>query len=188
MRKQRTRQAISDVATRLFIERGFDEVTIAQVADAAQVAKMTVTNHFPRKEDLVFDVSEEFVARLAAVRGTPLVEAHRRAWFEALDRRDPLIGFAGPEFARMVLDSPTLLARLRELHEDSERVLAESLDLDEATARAAAAQIATVNRLLFHEVLRRTAKGEPAAGIAAAVGSSAGRMFALLESGLGEVG
>ena len=54
-RKQETRQAISDIATRLFVAHGFDEVTISQVADAAGVAKMTVTNYFPRKEDLVFD-------------------------------------------------------------------------------------------------------------------------------------
>jgi AcrR family transcriptional regulator len=51
-RKQETRQAISDIATRLFVAHGFDEVTISQVADAAGVAKMTVTNYFPRKEDL----------------------------------------------------------------------------------------------------------------------------------------
>jgi len=48
-RKQETRQAISDIATRMFVTRGFDDVTIAQVADAAGVAKMTVTNYFPRK-------------------------------------------------------------------------------------------------------------------------------------------
>ena len=48
-RKQETRQAVSDIATGLFVANGFEEVTISQVADAAGVAKMTVTNYFPRK-------------------------------------------------------------------------------------------------------------------------------------------
>ena len=63
-RKQETRQAISDIATLMFVDRGFDEVTIAAIADAAGVSKMTVTNHFPRKEDLVFDRVEEAVRDL----------------------------------------------------------------------------------------------------------------------------
>src|SRR5215831_7793156 len=66
-RKQETRQAISDIATVMFADRGFDEVTIAQVADAAGVAKMTVTNYFPRKEDLVFDRAEAVERHLADV-------------------------------------------------------------------------------------------------------------------------
>ena len=65
--KQETRQTISDIATQMFVEHGFDEVTIAQVADAAGVAKMTVTNYFPRKEDLVFDRAEAVVRHLADV-------------------------------------------------------------------------------------------------------------------------
>ncbi|WP_415025017.1 TetR/AcrR family transcriptional regulator [Bradyrhizobium sp.] len=54
-----TRQTISDVATRLFFERGFDQVTIDEIAEAADVGRMTVFNHFPRKEDLFFDREQE---------------------------------------------------------------------------------------------------------------------------------
>ena len=54
-----TRQRISDVATRLFIERGFDGVTVDEIAEAADVARMTVFNHFSRKEDMFFDLDEE---------------------------------------------------------------------------------------------------------------------------------
>src|SRR5215510_1926127 len=64
-RKQETRQALSDIATMMFVKHDFDEVTIAQVAGAAGVAKMTVTNYFPRKEDLVFDRAEAVVRHLA---------------------------------------------------------------------------------------------------------------------------
>ncbi|TMR06256.1 TetR/AcrR family transcriptional regulator, partial [Nonomuraea turkmeniaca] len=66
-KKRETRQAISDHATQLFLERGFDRTTIADIAAAARVAKMTVTNYFPRKEDLALDHHEAFVAGLAGL-------------------------------------------------------------------------------------------------------------------------
>ena len=54
-----TRRKISDVATRLFFERGFNAVTMDEIAEAADVSRMTVFNHFSRKEDLFFDLDEE---------------------------------------------------------------------------------------------------------------------------------
>src|ERR1700760_2773222 len=54
-----TRDSISTAATRLFLERGFDHVTVDEIATAADVGRMTVFNHFPRKEDLFFDREEE---------------------------------------------------------------------------------------------------------------------------------
>lgn len=128
-KKRETRQAISDHATQLFLERGFDKTTIADIANAARVAKMTVTNYFPRKEDLALDHHEAFVASLAdavsdRAPGESALSAARRAYKEALERRDPVIGFTGREFARMIADSPTLVARLRDLHEQREAALA----------------------------------------------------------------
>ncbi|TVT30499.1 TetR family transcriptional regulator [Amycolatopsis rhizosphaerae] len=188
MKKQRTRQAISDVATRLFVERGFDEVTIAQIAQAAGVAKMTVTNYFPRKEDLVFDVHEEFAGFLAgAMSGEePVLAAARRAYFEALSRRDALIGFSSADFARMIRTSPPLLARLRELHEEREVALAAALaeSYDEMTARIVAAQLTGVYRLLFEEVQWRAAEGQRPETIARAAGKYARRAFDVLAAGL----
>src|ERR1700712_5361728 len=58
-KKRETRQHLSDIATGLFYERGFDAVSVAEVADAAGVSKMTVFNYFPRKEDLFFDRGPE---------------------------------------------------------------------------------------------------------------------------------
>ncbi|WEK60763.1 MAG: TetR/AcrR family transcriptional regulator [Candidatus Microbacterium colombiense] len=71
-KKAATRKAISDVATMMFLERGFDNVSIREVADAADVSPTTVFAHFPQKEALVFDEDDEQRDRLvSAVRDRP---------------------------------------------------------------------------------------------------------------------
>ena len=71
-KKAATRKTISDVATMLFLERGFDNVSIREVADAADVSPTTVFAHFSQKEALVFDEDDEQRDRLvAAVRNRP---------------------------------------------------------------------------------------------------------------------
>ena len=89
--KQQTRAAISAAATRLFIERGFDQVTITHVAEAAGVAKMTVTNYFPRKEDLVFDQADAVIG--AACRGQSAAGRRARATWR---RSAAPISLSGP--------------------------------------------------------------------------------------------
>ncbi|KOG28750.1 MULTISPECIES: TetR/AcrR family transcriptional regulator [Streptomyces] len=131
-KKQETRQLISDCATRLFIEQGFERTTIAEIAAAARVAKKTVTNYFPRKEDLALDHHEAFTQGLAhavaeRAPGEAPLTALGRTFRAALLAHDPVVGFTGPAFARMVADSPTLTARLRELHDQREEALAAAL-------------------------------------------------------------
>lgn len=58
-KRLRTRREISDVATRLFVERGFERVTLAEIAGAAEVSVKTIFNHFGSKEELFFDRIEE---------------------------------------------------------------------------------------------------------------------------------
>jgi AcrR family transcriptional regulator len=193
-RKQETRLAISDTATRMFAEAGFDAVTITQVADAAGVAKMTVTNYFPRKEDLVFDRAEQIVAGLAdaiAARapGESLLTAVRRDYAQAVARREVTLGLSGAHFARMVDSSPVLQARLREILDQRERALAGAIvaetGSDDVLARVAAAALASVHRVLYAEASRRSLAGESREQIAGVLAAAAERAFDLLEPSLG---
>src|SRR5689334_10234334 len=71
-KKQRTRQLLSETARRLFGERGFEQVSIGEIARVAEVSEQTVFNYFPSKEDLVYSGLEAFEEQLlAAIRGRP---------------------------------------------------------------------------------------------------------------------
>src|SRR5438128_3317105 len=90
-KKEQTRQAIAETARRLFAERGFDGVTVAEVARAADVSEGTVFNYFPTKEDLFYSGMESFEAALVeAVRDRPAGEsapaAFRRFLLESCGR------------------------------------------------------------------------------------------------------
>jgi AcrR family transcriptional regulator len=193
-RKQQTREAISDIATGMFAARGFDEVTIAQVAEAAGVAKMTVTNYFPRKEDLVFDRAETVIRSLADVvtarpPGESLLAAIRRDYTERVTRADPTLGLSSPEFARMIASSPVLTSRAREMLDLRERALGDAIaaetGTDDPQQRIVAALLASVYRVLSAEASRRSLAGQPREEICAALAVAADRAFDLLEPSLG---
>ena len=120
-KKEMTRQAISNVATRLFIERGFDNVSVADIAHEADVARKTVFNYFPRKEDLVFDREEEVrvLVRegLAGREGRSPVAAFQTLMRTLLKTGHPLFRITERpiQFWRTVAESPALTARAREL-------------------------------------------------------------------------
>lgn len=193
--KRQTRQMISDVATRLFLERGYDNVTIADVAAAAGVAKMTVTNHFPLKEDLVLDLHEGLVNGLAAAvsrraPGESALDAVRHDYAERLRRRAPAIPDEGVDWQRMVLSTPVLRARLRQLFDQAETALATVLTEETGDTgiapRLVAAALADVDRLLFDDAQRRVLDGETPDQIFAALARTARQAFDLLEPALGD--
>ncbi|MEI4272852.1 helix-turn-helix domain-containing protein [Klenkia sp. LSe6-5] len=132
-KKARTRVEVRRTAHRLFAERGFDAVTVADVAEAADVAVQTVFNHFPTKEDLFFDGRDWWAhGAAAAVRargaGTGAVTtAH--AWLEHHVLYVPRL-LRRPAVARYVetvLASPALTLRQRELFRHAEGELAAAL-------------------------------------------------------------
>ncbi|GAB3580703.1 TetR/AcrR family transcriptional regulator [Leifsonia lichenia] len=134
-----TRARIAEVASGLFLERGFDAVTVAEVARAAGVSSVTVFNHFPRKEDLFLDRAADAVDLLrSAVRdradGTDVLASLRQATLLLVDERSPLSGVDGRSipFFRTVAGSPALIARAREISSELQRTLADELDADDA--------------------------------------------------------
>ncbi|GAA3228992.1 TetR family transcriptional regulator [Streptomyces thermocoprophilus] len=189
-KKQRMFQELSDVAIRLFLERGFDAVPVAEVAAAAEVSKPTLFRYFPAKEDLVLyriaDHMEE-AARVVGEADVPPLDALRRHFLDELRRHDPVTGLNdAPEvlaFHSLLYGTPALAARVMAYQERSEAALAEVLggDLD---ARLAAAQIVAVLRVLALENWRRIAAGERAADLEAEAMAAAERAFERLERGL----
>jgi AcrR family transcriptional regulator len=84
-KKRRTRQQISDVATTLFVVRGFERVKVSEIAEIVGVSEKTVFNYFPTKESLVFDRADETIERLvAALRERGSGESPARAVLRAL--------------------------------------------------------------------------------------------------------
>lgn len=133
-KRNATRQAISDVATRLFFKRGFDQVTIDEIAEAADVGRMTVFNYFPRKEDMFFDKEHE--ARemvLGAVRsreqGVSPIRALQLLAYRLITEDNPAVRFfdGSRQFVETVASSDALKARARAIREDVAAALAKVL-------------------------------------------------------------
>ncbi|MEX0168939.1 TetR/AcrR family transcriptional regulator [Streptomyces sp. LMG1-1-1.1] len=123
-KKRETKQRISDIATGLFLEHGFVSVTVADIAEAADVSVNTVYNYFPAKEDLFLDRLDGVTQRLARmIRGRDRGESAAQAVLRAL-RQD--IGAVSPAYGLMdgfdafmnvIEHAPTLKARLFHLRD-----------------------------------------------------------------------
>jgi AcrR family transcriptional regulator len=185
-KKQATRAHIAAVATRLFVEQGFEATTIAQIAERAEVAKMTVTNYFALKEDLLFDRAPEIVALLAdavtgRAAGTTPQEAVLAVYRRRLDERWPALAFIGFEFARTVEASPALRTRERTMLLEQEDALAAVLVAEAepggaVVARVEAARLAGIVRVLYFEARRRVLAGEEPEVVVAALESACERI------------
>jgi AcrR family transcriptional regulator len=167
-----TRRKISDIATKLFLDRGFDTVTVADVAKEAGVSSVTVFKHFPRKEDLLFDREQDAADILrSAVRdrgpGVDVLASLRDVAFRLVDDRHALSGIkeGSIPFFRTVAASPALVARAREIAADLERTLVGGLEDDAAfggdAVLFAALVIAGYSAVLTGTAQRVIAEGSP---------------------------
>ena len=195
-----TQRRIAEAARALFSRHGFAAVTVAQVAEAADVSPQTVYNHFPTKEDLVFwrrGVFEEQL--LAAVRDRPAGESALAAFHRFLAQprglptdaergaRPPAAGLMGA-----IVESASLQARERAIMADCTSSLARLL-ADDTGARpgdlepwvAAGAMLAAAQGLIDYARQRVIAGARPP-GLTREVRTRADRAVALLEQGLGE--
>ncbi|MEC3919647.1 TetR/AcrR family transcriptional regulator [Nocardia sp. CDC160] len=198
-KKLATRTALADAAMTLFLERGFDKVTVAEVARSANVSVNTAFNYFPTKEDLFFDRQDEVADRLAkAVRerepGESAAAAVRRGFLERLRADDPTLGLspAATAFWQLIDDSPALQARLRQLGERTEAALAQALSEathatpDDPTPRLVAAILAGLDRALHAEIRRGILAGERPETVRARVIGAATRDFDTALTGLAD--
>lgn len=165
-KKAATRQTISNVATRLFVERGFENVSVEEIAREAAVARKTVFNYFPRKEDLIFDREEESRALVRAALDSRGKQSPLHA-FQALmrmlaEKQHPLFRISARpiRFWRTVEASPALTARARELHvtlaDDLAGMLADAAGRPRSDphARLAAAMLMSTLVIAYTEALR----------------------------------
>ncbi|WP_372499249.1 TetR family transcriptional regulator [Streptomyces sudanensis] len=191
-KKALTRRAISEAAVALFLERGFDRVSVAEVAAAAGVSKPTLFRYFPAKEDLVvhrFADHRDEAARVVAARGEgvgPLAALHRHV-LDGLARRDPVTGLSDEPsvlaFQRLLYGTPSLVARLYVYQGESERALARALG-GGVDARLAAGQVVAVLRVLAEENRRRIEAGESADAVYPDAVAAADTAFRQLAGGV----
>jgi AcrR family transcriptional regulator len=195
-KKRQTRRAIADAAMRLFLERGFEQVSVAEVAAAADVSEQTVFNYFPTKEDLVYERMGTFEDELLrAVRERPEGETPLRAFVRfILDRSDMAMAGDGgrrvAELTRLVTASPSLTARELQIvakYTDAlATLLAEETEAgpDDIEPRLAAEAMMAFHRSLVDFARRRARSRTSSADLAAEIRAAGERALELLERGL----
>ena len=174
-----TRRAISYAATALFAEKGFDNVTIDEIAAAADVGRMTVFNYFPRKEEMFFDRDEEIRETLCqALRErepsvSPL-ETMRQLAHQLVKEQRPFLQFSvdSQNFIAIIQASETLKARARQIRDEVANSLAVELaqcvganepDADASLAAALLLASWSVALISAHDVYRQTSNSAAAA-------------------------
>ncbi|MFF4952428.1 TetR/AcrR family transcriptional regulator [Streptomyces chattanoogensis] len=126
-KKAQTRQALADAATRLFTERGFDNVGVREVAEAADVSLSTLFKHFPSKEALVFDLDADIESSLvAAVRDRAPGQSVLHALRDHLERTRTAVPTDDPTFV-LVESTPALRDYARRMWSRHEKALAAAL-------------------------------------------------------------
>jgi AcrR family transcriptional regulator len=202
-KKERTRKLIAETARRLFAERGFEAVTVAEVAREAEVAEKTVFNYFPTKEDLFYSELEAFEEELlAAIRGREPGETALDAFADFMLRPRGVFALDASSdseaterlrtITRVITESPALLARERQVFarytESLAALLAEETNAspDSVEPAVAAAAMLGAHRALIDYVRRRTLAGASAAAVRRGLRSEAKRALGLLERGLGD--
>ena len=198
-KKQRTHQQITETAWRLFAERGFDQVPVAEIAREAEVSEATVFNYFPTKEDLVFHRMEEFEQELLdTLRDRPQDESIAQAFgrfvlsprgFLASDEPDATEGMRTA--ARVLTSSSALRARQREILDRYTSTLAAFIAADQGMASDDIEPWVIANALIgLHGALisyshRQALAGASNRRIARNLVTHGKRALALLERGIG---
>jgi AcrR family transcriptional regulator len=199
-KKERTHRLIAETARRLFAERGFEAVTVAEVARAADVSQATIFNYFPTKEDLFYSGLEAFEeALLAAIRergpGESVLDAFGRFVLEPrglLAATDPDAIEHLSAITRTITESPALLAREQRIFdrytESLAALLAEEAGAapDEVEPQVAANALLSVHRALVDYSRRQIMAGVRNPQLARRVRAQGKKALSLLERGLAD--
>jgi AcrR family transcriptional regulator len=201
-KKERTRGLIANTARRLFAERGFEAVTVAEVAREADVSQATVFNYFPTKEDLFYSGLEAFEEELlSAIRdrepGESVIAAFRRFILTPrglVAEKDPTAADRHARAMRVITESPALLAREQQILSGYTDALAELL-AEETGARdgsiepwVVANALIGVHRSLIGFVRRELTAGTRNPKLSRRMLAEGRRALATLEQGLGDYG
>lgn len=203
LKKEQTRRLITETASRLFADRGFDHVTVAEVAREAQVAEATVFNYFPTKEDLFYSGLEAFGARLveavaARDAGEPVLVSFRRFILDAEGLPTMIeTGDAGAleqmrTVSRVIAASPALQAREVQALSHIADTLAAQLATEagrpdgDIEVKVVAAALMGVHRALIEYARRRVLDDDEPTRLATDLREYGESAFALLEAGLSE--
>ncbi|MEV4407299.1 TetR/AcrR family transcriptional regulator [Actinoplanes sp. NPDC049598] len=190
-KKERTRRQIADTAWVLFADRGFEQVTVAEVAAEAGVSEATVFNYFASKEDLFFERLDRYGLSLVdGVASRPAAESPLAAFRRLLLTSGGLLARLDEDpraldrlrtINRVIAGSPSLRAREQLSFARIAETLAASLPGDPVTAHVVAYSLVGVQRSLVQHVRTAILAGEIPDDLAA----RAEQAFTLLEHGLG---
>jgi AcrR family transcriptional regulator len=193
-KKRAARETIAATARRLFAERGFDAVTVAEVAAAADVSEKTVFNHFATKEDLAFAGREEGIAQFVAAiaeraPGSSILDVFRAMTHTILD-----VFVAGGDedllaVATIIRGSPALRERLTVGWESGAAAITAAIGADEdLTAAIVARTLWFTHRSVFLAALNGLVEGEDRERLVARLRKEADRAYDQLAGGLGGYG
>jgi AcrR family transcriptional regulator len=198
-KKRLTRSLISNTATQLFMERGFDDVKVAEVADACGVSEKTVYNYFATKESLLFDREPELAAEIWRTLGPgAAAESAVDGALEALatDRREVLANWESESrefhrrFFELIETTPSLRTAMRDMLDRLEQTTTEALaertgvSPDQPEPRIAASALIALWRLQGDALFRSALEGRSAQETEEAVLAEVERAARVVESGL----
>ena len=198
-KKRAAREAIAGAARRLVAERGYDAVTVADVAAAADVSEKTVFNHFPTKEDLAFAGREEGIALfVGAIRerapGTPVLEVFRGLTHTVLDEH---VAAGSDELltaAKIIRESRTLQERLSVGWEAGAAAITTAIAetsgarADDLVPAIVARTLWFTHRSIFLAALQGLLAGEDRRKLVKRLRADADRAYDQLAAGLGAYG
>jgi AcrR family transcriptional regulator len=197
-KKAETRQRISDIATLMFLKRGYDEVRVADIAAQAGVSEKTVYNYFPTKESLVLDKTDaQLAGTLAALARRPPGMSPTRAYVEELKRQLSDLFDADleqvrtviPRFGAMLDETPALRAAWGDHRHAMVNAVAEVLAADlgvdrrEPEPMTTARALVSLTELSYDSVLRNAEHSASGAELLRRVELDLERGARLLETG-----